>query len=143
MDKNMKERLCEFLVYLGIGQTKFEENVGLSRGFVHRLTGNLTLKTLDKILAKYPELNLDWLKTGEGEMLKKNEVVEQKNKSENEILLNIIEKQNQELKILNQEVGALRNENQNLKSKLEEYDSIREKTIDMVGDNQEVNSKKN
>jgi hypothetical protein len=70
MDKKMKKRLCEFLVYLGIGQNKFEENVGLSRGFVNKLTGNLTLKTLDKILAKYPELNEDWLKTGEGKMLR-------------------------------------------------------------------------
>ncbi|MDR0619249.1 MAG: hypothetical protein LBG17_05065 [Bacteroidales bacterium] len=130
----MKERLCEFLAYLGIGQTKFEENVGLSRGFVHRLTGNLTLKTLDKILAKYPELNEDWLKTGEGEMLKKNEVVEQKNESENEIIFTLIEKNEK----LNQEIGALRNENQNLKSKIDEYELIRKKTVDMGVDSKQV-----
>jgi hypothetical protein len=66
----MKERLIEFLAYLGIGQTKFEEKVGLSRGFVHRLNDNITLKTLKKIMESYPELNEDWLKTGEGNMLK-------------------------------------------------------------------------
>jgi hypothetical protein len=66
----MKERLIEFLAYLSIGQTKFEENVGLSRGFVHRLNDNITLKTLKKIMESYPELNEEWLKTGEGEMLK-------------------------------------------------------------------------
>jgi hypothetical protein len=72
----MKDRLIQFLAYLGIGQTKFEENVGLSRGFVNTLKDNLTVKTLDKILTKYPELNPDWLKTGEGEMLKNNQSVE-------------------------------------------------------------------
>ena len=66
----MKERLIEFLAYLGMGQTKFEEKVGLSRGFVNTLKDNLTLKTLTKIETAYPELNTDWLKTGEGEMLK-------------------------------------------------------------------------
>jgi phage repressor protein C with HTH and peptisase S24 domain len=66
----MKERLVEFLAYLSMGQNKFEEKVGLSRGFVHRLGNNITLKTLKKITDAYPELNENWLKTGEGEMLK-------------------------------------------------------------------------
>ena len=66
----MKKRLIEFLAYLGIGQTKFEEKVGLSRGFVNTLKNNLTIKTLDKIESAYPELDINWLKKGEGEMLK-------------------------------------------------------------------------
>jgi hypothetical protein len=66
----MKERLIEFLAYLGMGQTKFEEKVGLSRGFVNTLKNNLTIKTLTKITDAYPELNTEWLKTGEGEMLR-------------------------------------------------------------------------
>ena len=65
----MKERLIEFLAYLGIGQTKFEEKVGLSRGFVNTLKNNPTVKTLDKIAAAYPELNMNWLRIGEGNML--------------------------------------------------------------------------
>jgi hypothetical protein len=66
----MKERLIEFLAYLGLGQTKFEERVGLARGFVNTLKDNMTLKSLKKITDAYPELNEVWLKTGEGEMLK-------------------------------------------------------------------------
>ena len=66
----MKERLIKFLKYLGIGQTKFEEKVGLSRGFVNTLKDNLTVKTLSRIEKTYPELNTNWLLTGEGEMLK-------------------------------------------------------------------------
>jgi transcriptional regulator with XRE-family HTH domain len=66
----MKERLIEFLAYLKMGQTKFEEKVGLSRGFVNNIGENITSKSLKKIIEVHPELNVNWLKTGEGEMLK-------------------------------------------------------------------------
>jgi len=65
----MKKRLIEFLKYLGIGQDKFAKNVGLSRGYVNNTKENITMKTVDKILKAYPELNKNWLLTGEGEML--------------------------------------------------------------------------
>jgi hypothetical protein len=68
----MKERLIEFLAYLGIGQTKFEEFVGLSRGLINNIKGGISSNTINKISEKYPELNTDWLLTGEGEMLKGN-----------------------------------------------------------------------
>lgn len=66
----MKKRLIEFLAYLKIGQLKFENNTGLSRGFVNKIGENITQKSLRKIEDAYPELNINWLKTGEGEMLK-------------------------------------------------------------------------
>lgn len=71
-DKNLsiKERLILFLAYLEIGQTKFEEKVGMSRGHIHNMGENLTSKTLSKIKIAYPELNEDWLLTGKGEMIK-------------------------------------------------------------------------
>jgi DNA-binding Xre family transcriptional regulator len=70
----MKERLVEFLAYLGMGQTKFEEKVGLSRGFVNNIGENITSKTLKKITEIYPELNTNWLKTGEGKMLRSTSI---------------------------------------------------------------------
>ena len=71
-DKNLsiKERLILFLAYLEIGQTKFEEKVGMSRGHIYNMGENLTSKTLSKIKIAYPELNEDWLLTGKGEMIK-------------------------------------------------------------------------
>jgi len=71
----MKERLIEFLSYLEIGQTKFEEKVGLSRGFVNTLKDNPTVKTIEKILVAYPELNKDWLIDGKGEMIKNSQQI--------------------------------------------------------------------
>lgn len=66
----MKKRLLEFLSYLEVGQTKFEEKVGLSRGLINNIKGNISIKSLNKISSCYPELNINWLQTGEGEMLK-------------------------------------------------------------------------
>ncbi|GAB6010828.1 S24 family peptidase [Viscerimonas tarda] len=68
----MKKRLIEFLAFLGIGQLKFENKVGLSRGYVNSVKDNITIKTIDKIISAYPELNKEWLMSGEGEMLKSN-----------------------------------------------------------------------
>jgi len=65
----MKERLMEFLKYLGVGQNKFAESVGLSRGYVNNIGDNITMKSVNKIVQVYPELNRNWLLTGEGEML--------------------------------------------------------------------------
>lgn len=66
----MKERLIAFLAYLGIGQNKFEKNVGLSIGYVNKVGDSIREVILAKITAVYPELNVNWLKTGEGSMLK-------------------------------------------------------------------------
>ncbi len=66
----MKERLLIFLAHLGIGQKKFEQIVGLSNGFVNQVGDNIRQSSLAKIVGHYPELNINWLKTGEGDMLK-------------------------------------------------------------------------
>lgn len=65
----MKQRIIEFLSYLGIGQNKFEKSAGLANGLISSSSGNMTLKSIEKIAAAYPELNINWLRTGEGEML--------------------------------------------------------------------------
>jgi hypothetical protein len=66
----MKKRLIEFLAYLEIGQSTFEKNVGLSNGFVNNVGDSIREASLAKILSRYPELNTNWLKTGEGKMLR-------------------------------------------------------------------------
>ncbi|GAB6121138.1 hypothetical protein [Dysgonomonas termitidis] len=67
---NTKERLIQFLSYLGISQGKFEDSVNLSTGFVNNVGDSIRKKSLDKITDIYPELNTAWLLTGQGEMLK-------------------------------------------------------------------------
>jgi phage repressor protein C with HTH and peptisase S24 domain/DNA-binding XRE family transcriptional regulator len=66
---DIRKRLLFFLNYLKIGQFKFENNVGLSRGFMNKMRDNMRIDTLNKIIKAYPELNKEWLLTGNGEML--------------------------------------------------------------------------
>lgn len=65
----IKDRLTEFLKYKGIGQIKFAEAAGLSRGFVNVLGDGISSKSLNKISQAFPELNTQWLTNGEGDML--------------------------------------------------------------------------
>lgn len=67
-----KDRILIFISYLGIGQTKFEENVGISRGYLSKLKSSIGSGILEKIIHSYPELNQNWVTTGNGEMLLSN-----------------------------------------------------------------------
>lgn len=65
----MKERLEKFIEYREISNRRFLLNCGLSETYINTMTGNPSGDTLAKIQKRYPELNIQWLKTGEGEML--------------------------------------------------------------------------
>lgn len=69
MEQTIRDRLLLFLKHLGIGRTKFESNCGLSRGHVSLVKTSMNTDVLNRIKNVYPELNLNWLVTGEGEML--------------------------------------------------------------------------
>lgn len=68
--ETIKERIARFLEYKGFGQAKFAELAGLSKGFANVVGDSISTKSLTKIKDAYPELNTDWLITGEGSMLK-------------------------------------------------------------------------
>lgn len=70
MKENAKDRLLQFLDYKGIGQNKFEKAVGLSIGYINKLRHEPSPTKLRLIINTYPELDENWLLTGEGDMLK-------------------------------------------------------------------------
>lgn len=66
------ERLLQLMECLGITKHSLCTSSGIGpSNFNRMLDGELTItdKTLHKIVAAYPQINLAWLKTGEGEML--------------------------------------------------------------------------
>lgn len=79
----MKDRLIKFLGYLKIGQNKFAQNVGLSPSFINNLGEGINLKSLQKILTAYPQLNERWLLTGEGNMTRETTQIAKGNGSIN------------------------------------------------------------
>jgi hypothetical protein len=70
MEENIKYRILVFLKYLGIGQGKFEANCGIGNGTINNIKDGISSPKLEKILNTYPELNMDWLISGKGDMLK-------------------------------------------------------------------------
>lgn len=66
---DLKSRLIEFIDYKGLSVQSFEFQCGLSNGAVSKMGNNTRRSTIDKISKSYPELNTNWLLTGEGGML--------------------------------------------------------------------------
>lgn len=67
--ETVKDRIIAYIKYIGISQKKFEETVGISNGYVNNVKASPSSTVLQKIFGAYPELNKDWLLTGEGPML--------------------------------------------------------------------------
>lgn len=63
------ERLNTFLDYKNLNTSKFEQSCGLSNGSASKLSENTRRSTFGKISEAFPDLNIDWLKSGEGEMI--------------------------------------------------------------------------
>ena len=66
----VKERLIKFLKFKGLNKKRFEEKVGLSNGYIGSIRVGIGSRVLLKIENVFPELNTNWLLTGEGNMLK-------------------------------------------------------------------------
>ena len=68
----MKERIQQAIQMLDISVAEFERTCGLSNGAVSAMSDNTRMSTLEKITKAYPQININWLRTGNGEMLNNN-----------------------------------------------------------------------
>lgn len=66
---NVNERIRKFAAHKGLTIAEFERMCGLSNGYVLKVKDSLGKRGLSDILRNFPDLNKDWLLTGEGEML--------------------------------------------------------------------------
>lgn len=122
MDFNFKQRLLTFLKHLEIGQNAFEKKVGLSNGVISKIKEGMTSESLKKIMEKYPDLNMVWLLTGEGTMLKHADL------KEDNITVTPIDHRDDF-------IAALKRENETLRKRSEKTSPDYSKIVD------EVNSK--
>ena len=67
---DINERFEKFFEYKGIKRSEFERRCGLSNGYTRNLRDSPKSEKLKDILNAFPEINLTWLQTGEGEMLR-------------------------------------------------------------------------
>ena len=69
-DSPIKKRVLALVSHFsGNNKKAFENEVGLSNGFINNIKMTIHPKSSEKILSKHPEINRDWLLFGEGEML--------------------------------------------------------------------------
>jgi hypothetical protein len=67
------DRLFEYLKHIDISAYNFERTCSIANGYLKKQTkgkGTIGSEILEKIAAKYTDLSLTWLITGQGKMLK-------------------------------------------------------------------------
>lgn len=64
----LKQRISQFIDYLGISKREFYNNTKISRGSLENISG-ASEDTITKLIATYGDINSHWLLTGEGDML--------------------------------------------------------------------------
>ena len=70
MENTVKERLECFLKSKKISKTEFGKRVGASASYVSSIRKSIAPDKIEGIAENWPDLNIEWLMTGEGQMLK-------------------------------------------------------------------------
>jgi hypothetical protein len=73
------DRLMQFIKYAGLSARQFDMSIGAGNGYTLRMKKNnasIGSDVIENIIKTYPQLNVVWLLTGEGEMLKADEAPE-------------------------------------------------------------------
>lgn len=73
IDTGIKERLLQFIEFKGLNKHRFEVICGFTSRYVSNIRKSISQRSLKTISSAFPELNIHWLETGEGQML--NEVI--------------------------------------------------------------------
>lgn len=64
--------------YKNMSMVQFQEALGVSISHFYN-ANSLSLKVMKALEERFPEINAEWLRTGNGEMIDKNKVIEKRN----------------------------------------------------------------
>ncbi len=73
------DRLMQFIQHAGLSARQFDLSIGAANGYTLRMKKNrasIGSDVIENIVRTYPQLNVSWLITGEGEMLKSSKIAE-------------------------------------------------------------------
>lgn len=76
MEDGVKERLTAFLRSKGINNSEFGRRTGTSSAYVSSIRQSISTDVLEKIAQAFPELNVEWLLLGTGEMYRSDTVTQ-------------------------------------------------------------------
>jgi len=114
MNFEINDRIADFINFTGVTKAQFARDLDISPsrlGNILSKRNNPDAELLTKIAIKYRTLNLDWLFTGEGNIIKEPVIVvstENNQKEDNIIFINKIIELAQENGMLKEELKALR-----------------------------------
>lgn len=66
----VRDRLEYYIAHKGLSVRRFEILIGASNGYVSNIKLNITPAKQKQIQSAFPDLNMSWLLTGEGDMLR-------------------------------------------------------------------------
>lgn len=66
----VRDRLKQYIAYQGMSVRSFQDAARLSNSYVASIDQSIAPKTQKKIVGAFPDLNMSWLLTGEGSMIK-------------------------------------------------------------------------
>lgn len=78
-DGHLKERLKEFIAYKGLTEREFCRRLGVGSAYIQSIKKSISTSKAEKLSQLFPELNIIWLISGNGEMLYKMKVVKDEN----------------------------------------------------------------
>ncbi len=84
----IKDRLMLFINYLGMPISRFELEVGFTNGSIRNLKHSPNERRLSLISRRYPQLNKEWLLTGNGEMLNSSNSITVENSTTGNNMIN-------------------------------------------------------
>ena len=108
METTVKERLMKYLYKKDIKSNYFCSKIGVSAAFISSMRKSIQPDKLYSIAVNFPDLSIEWLLTGEGNMLRKS--YENVNKEDMELLSVVkkfqdqIEKKDEEISILKKRI---------------------------------------
>lgn len=71
----VKDRIKAFCKSQNITVISFEESIGVSNGYVNAISKSVGIDKINAIVEKFSNLNIEWLLTGKGAMLKNDTAI--------------------------------------------------------------------
>ena len=67
--ESVKERLNSYLTEKKVNKAEFARKIEVSNAFVNSIRKSISPEKIHKIKEQFPDLNIEWLMTGEGDMI--------------------------------------------------------------------------
>lgn len=69
VEESVRDRILKFIDHKGISSSEFSKRIGVSRNYISSMSKSIQPDKLHSISVHFPELNIEWLLIGKGDML--------------------------------------------------------------------------